>query len=165
MSEGEGAGMDKGWSLTRAHQTPAALLGRVRVRARTVCAWEREEGHDSRVYSSSWASVIGVTLPEGPHGMVEEATRKRRCPAPTRALPGARARAVEQTSAMWDIAKPRAVLASPGPAWPSHSLLERTGSRVAPTLLQPQMLPSASFWEALCSPKHTACSTQAPRSA
>lgn len=46
--------------------------------------------------------------------------------------------ATEQTSPVWDIAKPRAVLASPGPAWPSHSLLERTGSRVAPTLLQPQ---------------------------
>lgn len=32
-----------------------------------------------------------VTLPEGPHGMVEAAARKRRCPAPTRALAGARA--------------------------------------------------------------------------
>lgn len=37
--------------------------------------------------------------------------------------------AAEQTSPVWDTAKPRAVLASPGPAWPSHSLLERTGSR------------------------------------
>lgn len=37
--------------------------------------------------------------------------------------------AAEQTSPLWDIAKPRAVQASPGPAWPSHSLLERTGNR------------------------------------
>lgn len=83
--------MGKGWSLIWGHQTPAAPVGKVRVRAQTVCAWEREEGHDSRIYSSSRASVMGVTLPEGPHGMVEAAARRRRCPAPTRALPGAQA--------------------------------------------------------------------------
>lgn len=57
----------------------------------TDCEWKREEGHNSRIYSSYRASAIGVTLPEGPHGMVEEAARKRRCPAPSRALPGGRA--------------------------------------------------------------------------
>lgn len=49
------------------------------------------EGGRTRICSSSRASVTGVTLPEGPHGMVEAAARKRRCPAPTRALAGARA--------------------------------------------------------------------------
>lgn len=49
------------------------------------------EGERTWICSSSRASVTGVTLPEGPHGMVEAAARKRRCPAPTRALAGARA--------------------------------------------------------------------------
>lgn len=80
--------MDKGWSPIWAHWTPAAPVGKVRMRAQT--EWKREEGHNSRIYSSSRASAIGVTLPEGPHGMVEEAARKRRCPAPSRALPGGR---------------------------------------------------------------------------
>lgn len=45
MNEGEGAGMDKGWSWVRAHWTPAAPVGKVRVRAQAAGAQEREEGH------------------------------------------------------------------------------------------------------------------------
>lgn len=81
--------MDKGWSPIWAHWTPTAPVEKVRVRAQTVHG--KGEGHNSRIYSSSRGSVIGVMLPEGPHGMVEAAARKRRCPAPTRAVPGARA--------------------------------------------------------------------------
>lgn len=35
-NEGEGAGMDKGWSPIWAHWTPAVLVGKVRMRAQTV---------------------------------------------------------------------------------------------------------------------------------
>lgn len=37
--------MDKGWSRVRAHWTPAAPVGKVRVRAQAAGAQEREEGH------------------------------------------------------------------------------------------------------------------------
>lgn len=106
-----------------------------------------------------------VTLPEGPHGMVEAAARKRRCPAPTRALAGARASGcgtnltrVGHCQAKSCPGQPGASLAKPLTAGKNRE----QGAGVAPTLLQPQMLPSASFWEGLSSPKHTACSSRAP---
>lgn len=47
----------------------------------TDCAWEREEGHNSRIYSSSRASLIGVTLPEGPHGMGWQQQQEKEVPS------------------------------------------------------------------------------------